>query len=280
MVQEFSEMEREDYTDPQCPFCTDQYQKEPQIRPIPTSRILDKLDNFLSKNDYAGAERLLLYWVDEAGLGHDARGEFQLRNELMGLYRKLGKKEKATQNADRALALAGEIGLLQSVAGATALLNAATVRKAFGDAAGSIPLFEQARNVYEAELKPDDPRVAGLYNNMSLSLVDLGRFAEARAFYEKAIAILLRTAGNEPEIAVTYLNLANLEEAEKGLENGAEAIEAALAAAESYLNAPGQAQNGNYAFVCEKCAPTFEYYGHFGFAAELAERANRIYERT
>lgn len=280
MVQEFSKMEREDYTDPQCPFCTDQYEKEPQIRPIPTSRILDKLDDFLSKNDYAGAERLLLYWVDEAGLGHDARGEFQLRNELMGLYRKLGKKEKAMQNADRALALAGEIGLLHSVAGATALLNAATVRKAFGDAAGSIPLFEQARNVYEAELKPDDPRAAGLYNNMSLSLVDLGRFAEARAFYEKAIAILLRTAGNEPEIAVTYLNLANLEEAEKGLENGAEAIEAALAAAESYLNAPGQAQTGNYAFVCEKCAPTFEYYGHFAFAAELTERANRIYERA
>lgn len=280
MVQEFSKMEREDYTDPQCPFCTDQYEKEPQIRPIPTSRILDKLDDFLSKNDYAGAERLLLYWVDEAGLGHDARGEFQLRNELMGLYRKLGKKEKAMQNADRALALAGEIGLLHSVAGATALLNAATVRKAFGDAAGSIPLFEQARNVYEAELKPDDPRAAGLYNNMSLSLVDLGRFAEARAFYEKAIAILLRTAGNEPEIAVTYLNLANLEEAENGLENGAEAIEAALAAAESYLNAPGQAQNGNYAFVCEKCAPTFEYYGHFAFAAELTERANRIYERA
>ena len=280
MEQEFSKMEREDYTDPQCPFCTDQYEKEPQIRPIPTSRILDKLDDFLSKNDYAGAERLLLYWVDEAGLGHDARGEFQLRNELMGLYRKLGKKEKATQNADRALALAGEIGLLQSVAGATALLNAATVRKAFGDAAGSIPLFEQARNVYEAELKPDDPRAAGLYNNMSLSLVDLGRFAEARAFYEKALAILLRTAGNEPEIAVTYLNLANLEEAEKGLENGAEAIETALAAAENYLNTPGQAQNGNYAFVCEKCAPTFDYYGHFAFAAELTERANRIYERT
>ncbi len=280
MEQEFSKMEREDYTDPQCPFCTDQYEKEPQIRPIPTSRILDKLDDFLSKNDYAGAERLLLYWVDEAGLGHDARGEFQLRNELMGLYRKLGRKEEAMQNADRALALAGEIGLLQSVAGATALLNAATVRKAFGDAAGSIPLFEQARNVYEAELKPDDPRAAGLYNNMSLSLVDLGRFAEARAFYEKAIAILLRTAGNEPEIAVTYLNLANLEEAENGLENGAEAIEAALAVAESYLNAPGQAQNGNYAFVCEKCAPTFEYYGHFAFAAELTERANRIYEGT
>ncbi len=280
MKEEFSKMEREDYTDPQCPFCTDPYEKEPQVRPVPTSRILDKLDEFLSRNDYAGAERLLLYWVEEAGLGCDARGEFQLRNELMGLYRKLGKKEQALQNADRALALAGEIGILQSVAGATALLNAATVRKAFGDPAGAIPLFEQARAVYEAELKPADPRLAGLYNNMSLALVDLGRFVEARALYEQAIAVLSRSPKNEPEIAITYLNLANLEEAEKGLENGADAIEAALAAAEGYLNAPGQEQNGNYAFVCEKCAPTFEYYGHFGFAAELAERAKAIYERA
>ena len=46
MKNEFSRMEREDYTDPQCPFCTDQYQKEPQVRPIPTSRVLEKLDEF------------------------------------------------------------------------------------------------------------------------------------------------------------------------------------------------------------------------------------------
>lgn len=280
MKEDLSKLEREDYTDPQCPFCTDQYEKEPQIRSIPTSRILDKLDEFFGKNDYAGAERLLLYWVEEAGLGQDARGEFQLRNELMGLYRKLGKKEEAIANADRALSLAAAIGIAESVAGATTLLNAATVQKAFGNPAGAIPLFERARAVYESGLKPNDPRLAGLYNNMSLALVDLGRFDEARKLYEQAIAILSATPGNEPEIAVTYLNLANLEEAEKGLEDGAEAIESALATAESRLNTPGQAQNGNYAFVCEKCAPTFEYYGHFAFAAELTERARRIYERA
>lgn len=279
MKNEFSRMEREDYTDPQCPFCTDQYQKEPQVRPIPTSRVLEKLDEFFSRNDYDGAERLLLYWLSEAQLGQDARGEFQLRNELMGFYRKQGKKEAALENADRALALAAEIGILQSTAGATALLNAATVRKAFGMSAEAIPYFERARAVYESELKPNDPRLAGLYNNTSLALVDLSRFEEARALYQKAISVLSATDGNEPELAVTYLNLANLEEAEMGLEAGAEAIEADLAAAERYLNSP-QPQNGNYAFVCEKCAPTFDYYGHFAFAAELAERAKQIYERA
>ena len=279
MKDDFAKLEREDYTDPQCPFCTDQYQKEPQIRPVPTARILDKLDELFSKNDYPGAERLLLYWVNEATLGQDARGEFQLRNELMGFYRKQGNKAAATENADRALALAETLGILQSVAGATALLNAATVRKAFGMPGEAIPLFEKARAVYEAELKPEDPRLAGLYNNMSLALVDLGLFSEARTLYQKSISVLSATEKNEPELAITYLNLANLEEAEKGLEDGAAAIEADLAAAESYLNAE-QPQNGNYAFVCEKCAPTFDYYGHFAFAAELAERAKRIYERA
>ena len=277
MKDDFSKLEREDYTDPQCPFCTDQYEKEPQVRPIPTARVLEKLDEFFGRNDYAGAERLLLYWLNEAQLGTDERGEFQLRNELMGFYRKQGNEAAATENADRALALAGKIGILQSVAGATALLNAATVRKAFGKPGDAVPLFEKARAVYEAELKPDDPRLAGLYNNMSLALVDLGRYAEARALYQKAISVLSATEGNEPELAVTYLNLANLEEAEKGLENGAEAIETDLETAATYLNAP-QPQNGNYAFVCEKCAPTFDYYGHFAFAAELTERAKKIYE--
>ena len=275
-----SKMEREDYIDPQCPFCTDQYQKEPQVRPIPTARVLEKLDELFSRNDYEGAERLLLYWLDEAKLGGDLRGEFQLRNELMGFYRKQGKREAAMENADLAISLAERIGILQSVAGATALLNAATVRKAFGLAEEAIPFFEKARAIYEAELKATDPRLAGLYNNTSLALVDLGRYAEARALYEKAIALLSASRGNEPEIAVSYLNLANLEEAEHGLEDGAEAIEADLAHAEVLLNSPGQPQDGNYAFVCEKCAPTFEYYGHFAFAAELTERARRIYERT
>ena len=43
---------------------------------------------------------------------------------------------------------------------------------------------------------------------------------------------------------------------------------------------PDTARDGNYAFVCEKCAPTFHYYGYFLWGAELEERARAIYERT
>lgn len=279
-MQDKTELSREDYTDPQCPFCTDQYQKEPPVRSVPIGRILTKLDESLGRNDYAEAERLLLYWVREAELGYDLRGEFQLRNEMMGLYRKLGDRDAAMENADRALSLAERAGLTGTVAAATALINAATVRKAFGMAHEAISLFDRAREIYERELPPDDPRLAGLYNNMGLALTDVRSFAEARDCYNRAIAILSASGGNEPETAITCLNLANLEEAEAGLENGAEAIEAELTRARELLETPELPHNGNYAFVCEKCAPTFEYYGHFAYARELTERAKSIYDRN
>ena len=69
-------LSREDYIDPQCPFCTEQYQKEPPVRSVPSARILEKLDEMLARNDYNDAERLLLYWVKEAELGRDLRGHF------------------------------------------------------------------------------------------------------------------------------------------------------------------------------------------------------------
>ena len=279
-MNENAPLSREDYTDPQCPFCTDQYQKEPPVRSIPSARVIEKLDEFLGRNDYEGAERLLLYWLKEAELGRDLRGEFQIRNELMGLYRKLGKEERAMENADLALALAEKAGIKDTVGAATAYLNAATVQKAFGKAREAIPYFEKAKEIYEKNLNPTDPKFAGLYNNMGLALVDLGRFQEARALYEKAVAIMLNTENGEPEAAVTYLNLANLEEAENGLENASEAIDACLSSARELLEAKSLPRDGNYAFVCEKCAPTFGYYGHFAYAAELTERAKAIYERN
>ena len=51
-------------------------------------------------------------------------------------------------------------------------------------------------------------------------------------------------------------------------------------AAEELLLDESNAQDGNYAFVCEKCAPTFEYYGWFMTAEELKRRSDGIYERT
>ena len=270
------EMEVTDYTDPQCPFCVDQF-KSDVVKPIDVQRVIARLDEYLAQNDYADAERHLKYWEEEARQGNDRRGEFSLAEELMGLYRKLGRREEAISYAEKAVHYIDLIDLGGTVSAATAMLNAATVYKAFGQAERGIPLFEKAQAIYEEKLPVGDSRLAGLYNNFALALVDLKRFEEARALYQKALVIIGATEGGEPEQAITELNLASLAEAQYGLEAAEKEIEEHLDRAEKLLKKEGLVKNGNYAFVAEKCAPVFGYYGWFGVEAELKAEAERIY---
>lgn len=246
---------------------------------IPTRRILERLDGHLNKNDYAAAEEHLLYWRAEAQKTGDRRAELLVQNELMGLYRKLGQKKNAMACVEAALEQIRTMGIGHQVGAATTLLNCATVCKAFEMAEQSILLFEQARAVYEKELDPADSRLGGLYNNMALTLVDLKRFAEAKSLYQKAISIMERAPEGDLEMAITYLNLASAAEAELGLEEANEPILSYLEQAEALLEKHTN-RDGYYAFVCEKCASVFEYYGSFFYAKELLERARRIYEGT
>ena len=39
-------------------------------------------------------------------------------------------------------------------------------------------------------------------------------------------------------------------------------------------------RDGYYAFVCEKCAPAFSWYGFFLQAEELQKRADEIYSKN
>ena len=246
---------------------------------ISVDRILDRLDGYLNKNDYDSAERHLLYWLSEAQGGGDARTELLIRNELMGLYRKLGKKQQAIDVAQAAVNKITELNIGNRVGAATTFLNTATVYKAFDMADKALPMFERAKEIYERDLEPTDSRLAGLYNNMALALVDLREFARADELYKKALSITESSEKGALEMAITYLNMASAAEAELGLieadEKIAELLEKAEALIEGHEN-----RDGYYAFVCEKCASVFEYYGLFFYGEELKERARRIYEGT
>ncbi len=273
-------MDFTDYTDPICPFCTDQFKKQPPVRPIPTQRVLEKLDEHLGRNDYDSAERHLLYWLDEAKDGRDKHGMLTVENELMGLYRKTNRKENALESVRKALDLIDELKLGSAVVAGTTFTNAATVYKAFAMPEESIELFEKAKEIYEKELQSDDPRLGGLYNNLGLTLTDLKRFDEAEEYYNKAINVMSDNKNGELEIAITYLNLCDLNEAKLGSEQSEKIIDEYIEKAYELLNRDYLPRNGYYAFVCEKCAPTFGYFGRFLYQKELSDRARCIYERN
>lgn len=273
-------MDFTDYTDPICPFCTDQFKKQPPVHPIPTQRVLEKLDEHLGRNDYDSAERYLLYWLDEAKDGRDKHGMLTVENELMGLYRKTNRKENALESVRKALNLIDELKLGSAVVAGTTFTNTATVYKAFAMPEESIELFEKAKEIYEKELQSDDPRLGGLYNNLGLTLTDLKRFDEAEEYYNKAINVMSNNKNGELEIAITYLNLCDLNEAKLGSEQSEKIIDEYIEKAYELLNRDYLPRNGYYAFVCEKCAPTFGYFGRFLYQKELSDRARCIYERN
>lgn len=273
------------------------------IRPVPQRRIIDKMDEYMSRRDYNGAERHLLYWLEEAKLGGDLQGQLMLRNELVGHYRKTGQKEPAMESAAKALDLLRELDMENTITAGTTYVNIATACGAFGDHERAIRLFEKARAAYESSSQTETQLLGGLYNNMALTCTELGRCEEALALYEKAADLMGRVPDGGLEQAITYLNMANTVEVQLGLEAGEQQINALVERAEELLEAKGEellgkgeaaltdgtdlramkqeerARLGYYAFVCEKCAPTFAYYGYFMTAESLTERSEELVKR-
>lgn len=265
-------IEKEDYTEPCCPLKSPNHKES-----IPVRRVIDKLDEYLSRNDYTSAEKHLKYWLTEAQFSGDEKGEFTVLNEQVGLYRKLADESKALCAIDRLLELIRDD---KNISAATAYINIATAYKSFGKAADALPLYEKARSVYEEFLDSSDERLGGLYNNMALTLTDLEEYSFAKELYLKALQIMKNAKDGECEMAITCCNLADLTEKESGIENGEKQINEYLEKAFSLLNCKNITYDGHYAFVCEKCAPTFGYYGYFSYENELEKRVKAIYERN
>lgn len=279
------------------------------MQPIPQQRIVEKLDAYMAKRDYAGAERHLLYWLEEARAEGDKRGELMVRNELVGHFRKTGDRDQALMHGEEALQLVSALGFERTISAGTTYTNVATACNAFGENERSLDLFHKAAEIYEGTPGTDPRLLGGLYNNMALTCVALGRFAEADALYDKALATMAQVENGELEQAITYLNRADAilaraqaeakaqsaqkkELASAGNAEDAEdetailaaaacedAIAACLDAALELLDTPSVPRDGYYAFVCEKCAPAFAFHGYFLADQDLRQRAKEIYER-
>ncbi len=269
-----------DYKEPNCVLCGGKEFYSPNSEApngrIPVDRVISKVDSLFDKNNFNEAGRLLEYWKDEAVSLKDLAGELSMQSELVGYYRKTNNKEKAYESITRALELVDKLQQSEMASGATIFLNCATAFKAFNEPEKAIVLYEKAEIIYKKVLTLSDQRFGGLYNNMALALVDLKRFNDAELSYKRALEIMTNVPNAQADVAITYVNMAHLYE-EINLEDK---ITDCLFNAYNFLNDENTVKNGYYAYVCEKCAPSFNYFGYGFIANELKKRSEEIYERA
>ena len=253
---------------------------QPGAVSIPVRRVIDRMNEYMSRLDYAGAERHLNYWLAEARETGDRRGELTVLNELIGHCRKTGQREAAERYSREALDLIDALKLNGSVTVGTTYINIATAAYVFGDYERSIRMFERAEAVYLGSRQVDAELMGGLYNNMGLTLTALSRWDEAMEAYQKALDLMEGVSQGALEQAETCLNMANTLEYRYGAVEAERPINDLLDRAEALLERPELNRDGYFAYVCDHCVPTFEHYGYFLTAAKLKEWTKQYYERT
>ena len=183
------------------------------------------LDGLFADNKIDQVEPFLLECLEQAKEENAYGIYLSVGNELIGFYRSVSWFEKAFNISEDVLLLMEELQMEDTEHFATTLLNVATAYRAAGRIAESYQYYMRALMIYEKKLSPDDYRFAGLYNNMSILLEQMGENQKAAMFLERAINIVSKLDDSRMELATSKTNLALIyfkmnkeQEAEKELE--------------------------------------------------------------
>ncbi|MBO7427000.1 MAG: hypothetical protein J6U23_15150 [Clostridiales bacterium] len=238
---------------------------------IPTGRIIDKLDSYYASNNLKGAEDLLTYWEEECRKQGDNGGLLTISNEQIGFYRRNKNVIKGRKAIDTALSIVDD----KDPGSAVIYVNIATTLKSYGDSEGALKYYSCAKDIFEKNDMTKTYEFAAFLNNYGTTLADIGREDEAMISYENAVTILKELGTNHTEIAVSYVNMAHVEESRDPSK-----VEMLLDMAWEELNNEPFPRGGSYAFAISKCAPSFEHFGRAYEARALMEVADEIYKRS
>ena len=234
-----------------------------------------QVDALVGQRDFAGAEALLLSRVEEARREGWPGIELSICSELMGFYRQRLDRDGYYTARDRAFALLSGMSMDPAAKG-TVLVNAATGMTAFGDAAGALPIYQEAEILYRRALGGADHRLASLYNNMAFAYAGLGDVRQAERHIRMAMDVLAKLP-HHPDMGTSWLNLAQLY---ADIDSADPRIEDCLANAMACFDDPEAVWDGYYAHTVRKCAPGFAALGRTAEARDLEERAEIIYAGT
>ena len=271
-------LSQEDYQEPACPLAPPPpahvYHDPPER--VPLAEVIAECDRlFNSERTIELGEHLRKWRARAAELG-DKKAELSILNELMGHYRMTGDRERGLKAVQDGFRLISEVGITGTVSAGTILLNGATVLKAFGEVKEALRHYAEASRCYGAHLAPEDPRWAGLLNNMAAAYLDNGETKHAEAYYRKALAIMQQN-GNLMDTAVTWVNLAQLYAT---LEGEDAKVTDCLDQAFACFDSPDAEYGSYYAHTCRKCAGAFGALGQPKREQELNARAEALYEGT
>ncbi len=248
-----------------------------KVNKVPIRRVIEKLDSCFSKNDLKGAGELLEYWINEGKKLNDTIGVLEILNEQIGFFRRINDKKQGMKAVEDALEIIESEKFLGTVSIGTIFINCATTLKAFGYPEKANPLYDKAEEIFSRFPETDSFRKAALYNNAASSYADLKQYEKSKEYYKKAIEILKKDNIYKGELAVSYVNLAHIY---FELDPCSEKVNENLDVAWNYLTDETVTKDGNYAFVCSKCASSFGYFGQFLKEEYLKAEAEKIYEGT
>lgn len=249
-------------------------------------QIYTKLQQYFADGRMSEAEDFLIEMMKEAQQISDYNSLIMLLNEMIGLCRESGQKEKSLAYGAQVLQLMQQLGMQDSEAYATTLLNVATACRAAGKHVEAYQFYMEVFPLYEKWLPAGDYHFASLYNNMSLLFQETGEYERAAECQGKALAVLEAIPGRSFEGAVTHANLATtlcmIAEQEDSGDIAVQAAEEAMLAIHTFEklgvndvhSAAALAAYGDALMLME------EYEEASGYYAEALERIERLIGRT
>ncbi|MFO0614562.1 MAG: serine/threonine-protein kinase [Polyangiaceae bacterium] len=149
-------------------------------------------------------------------------------NNLAVVYERRDQLELARTAYERAIAIAEEVGGMDSYSGF--LDNLAGCLFTLGRSDEGFAMRLKAHALREKELPPDHPELGMSWNNLGVTYERLHRLDDALAAYESGIRIYRAAYGpDHPEIALTTSNIAEIHEAKGDLPRALELFREAIA---------------------------------------------------
>ena len=234
-------------------------------------KVIKRLDDYYSINEFYGAEAHLNYWLKEAKLLNNRNACLTIINEQIGLYRTFRSKINTLAVIDDALTLVNEFPK-DSIAVGITFVNIATGYETFDMSDKAIKLYTRAKKILEAALPEDDPFLGSMYNNMAVCYKKLKQYKKADSLIQKALKIMTEQGASRTELAIAYCNMADIiYESSQDLND--ERIADCLRQSKELLEPNTRKNDARYIYACRKCSAIF---GRLGDKETENELMNRV----